>query len=407
MLKVILRNIKKLILGWGIIVPLSYLIPPRKNLVICMVSKDGCFHGNVMFFYLYLHKLKTKDIRYYFFTECKSVYKMLQRSNLPAVYHPTLFSIYTLLRTNVLVTDNTTWRKNYKYYLLFRSKKVQLWHGIGLKRKAFVLDRQARRHLPLKVRLDYAIKGKFPLYDLFVSSSEFFTQNAFVKSFRAKRFLESGIPRNDLFFTNQYDEYLFLSSDQEALAKIKASQADGRKIILYAPTFRDSGGDAVADGALNLSNLSAFAQKHHITFVFKFHPFSKIAYKLDTYPNIVWYDDLKDIQPVLKIADILITDYSSVYTDYLLLDRPIVFFPYDYEKYTTKDRDLLFDYNWITPGPKCYSQDDLEEAITKCLAAANDTFAARRKEIRDLAFKFADGCASERIWYFIKENYMR
>ena len=127
---------------------------------------------------------------------------------------------------------------------------------------------------------------------------------------------------------------------------------------------------------------------------------------MEKYDNIIMYDNSKDIQPLLKLSDVLITDYSSVYVDYLLLDRPVIFFPYDYEKYIQKDRDLLFDYDWITPGPKCYSQDELQKTLSDCILGQKDDFVANREEIKNLAFKYKDGNASRRIWDYIKEKYI-
>lgn len=406
MISVLIRNIKKLTLGWGIIIPISFLVPKRKNLVLFMGRFQGEFFGNVKFLYLYLHQLKKNNIRYYFFTEHKSVYKTLKQNGLPAVFHPTLFSIYILLRTNVLIAASTTWIKKSKYYLLFRAKKVQLFHGVALKKVELAVPYRAKYNSLLKGKLDNAIRGRFPIYDLVVSTSEYCTKNIFSKEFRARAFLESGYPRNDIFFNDRDDEYALLGSDRKIISRINRLKADGYKIILYAPTFRDTGGDAIRDGALDLDQLSGFAEKYKMAFVFKLHISTDNLYKMKTYSNIASYDNSKDIQPLLKISDVLITDYSSVYMDYLLLDRPIIFFPYDYEKYIKKDRDMMFDYDWVIAGQKCYSQDQLQKVLIDYVVEQKDTFSAKREEIRNLIFKHKDGNASERIWDFIEEKYI-
>ena len=144
MLSVLFRNREKLLLGWGIIVPLSYLVPKKKNLVLFVEKNQGEFFGNIKFLYLYLHRLKKSNISYYFFTTDRTVYKTLKHNKLPAIFHPSLLSVYILLRANVLVVNDTPWTNKYKYYFLFRSKKVQLWHGVPLKRIKLSLPRQAR-----------------------------------------------------------------------------------------------------------------------------------------------------------------------------------------------------------------------------------------------------------------------
>jgi CDP-glycerol glycerophosphotransferase len=124
------------------------------------------------------------------------------------------------------------------------------------------------------------------------------------------------------------------------------------------------------------------------------------------FENIIYYDNTKDIQPLLKITDVLVTDYSSVYMDYLLLDRPIIFFPYNYEKYMAANEGLLFDYNSMTPGPKCYSQDQLHKEITDCAVNHKDEYANERARIKKLAFKYEDGRSCERIWDFIIKEFI-
>lgn len=407
MLRILLRHIQKLILGWGIIVPISCIVPKKKNLILLVGRNRGKFFGNVKFLYLYLHKNRKSNMKYYFFTEYESVYKTLKKNNLPVIFHPTLLSIYFLLRTNVVVADDMSWRKKYKYHVLFRSKKVQFWHGISLKRVALTIPSMVEYHNSSKGKLHDFIRGKHCVNDLFVSTSEFYTKNVFSKSFRAKFFLESGYPRNDIFFNEQFDKYELLGSDEKVISKVNALRANGYKIILYAPTFRDTGGDAIADGVLDLDNLSEFANKYKVAFVFKFHTAADATYKLEKYNNIIKYDKSKDVQPILKISDVLITDYSSIYMDYLLLDRFIIFFPYDYKKYTQQDRDLLFDYDWITPGPKCCSQDELLKTLKGHITKRKDDFSEKRKEVRRLAFKYQDGKASERVWNFIEERYLK
>ena len=401
----LLKCLRKVVSKWCVIVPIAYLIPRDKHLVLFW-PVDHLFYENVKYLYLYLHKAKEKNIKYYLVTEARPLYELLKKNELPVLFHPTLLSRYLLLRANIFIVASGGWHKRSKYYLLFGAKIIQLWHGIPLKRIQLAVPGTKKRIASFAGKIDSAIRGKDINYDVVVSTSEFFTREAFSKAFRAKLFLESGYPRNDIFFNGVDDRCVLLGSDIEAISKISRLRADGYKIILYAPTYRDTGGDAVRDGVLNLGALSEFAKRYKAVFVFKFHRCSNHAYGLKKHRNIIEYGKLQDIQPLLKLTDVLITDYSSVYMDFLLLDRPIIFFPYDYEKYIEKDRELFFDYDWITPGPKCYSQVELKEALRDYIVGEKDDFAAKRKEIRDLAFKHKDGNASERIWSFIKGKYI-
>src|SRR6185312_5367563 len=86
--------------------------------------------------------------------------------------------------------------------------------------------------------------------------------------------------------------------------------------------------------------------------------------------------------------------YSSTFTDFLLLDRPIIFYPYDLETYIEKE-GLSFPYDDYTPGPKAYTPQELIQMLQKTLE--QDTYIAERKRVRDLYHTYQDGNSSERI----------
>lgn len=400
------KTLRILIIGWGVIIPLSYLFPLKKNLVLFIGKNEGLFFDNVKYIYLYLHGLKQNGIEYYFFTEKKTVYNMLKQHNLPVLLHPSLRSIHALICANVVISCSTPWRKKYKYHLSIRAKKIQLWHGIPLKKIGVLATAAAKSRGFLPGRFNNAIRGKNCTYDLFVSTSEYFTASIFSKTERAKSFIDSGYPRNDIFFKEQLDNLDLLGADIESLQKIDEFRKNGFRSVLYAPTWDDPMGNAIKSGFLKLGNLSDFAQQHKSLFVFKFHPSVHCVEEFGLFDNIIYYDNTKDIQPLLKATDILVTDYSSVYIDYLLLDRPIIFFAYNYEKYMESQGGLLFDYKKTMPGPICYSQDQLQEAIANFALGRTDGFADKRAEMEKLAFKYEDGRASERIWSFIMKEFI-
>ncbi len=394
------KTFKIFLIGWCIIVPLSYLFPLKKNMVLFIGKNGGLFFDNVKYLYLYLHKLKQKGIEYYFLTENKSVYISLKQHNLPAVFHPTWRSIYTLICANVIISCSTRWLKHYKYQLSLRAKKIQLWHGIPLKKIGLFTSDAAKRQCCISGRISNAIRGKNHIYDLFISTSDYFTENIFSKAVRSRNFIESGYPRNDIFFKENLDVYDLLEADIESIRKITEFRNKGLKSVLYAPTLGDPAGNAIKAGALNLEKLSSFAKTNKILFVFKFHPSVNCCDDFTGFENIILYSGSKDIQPLLKVTDVLVTDYSSVYMDYLLLNRPIVFFAYNREKHLEAQQGLLFDYDSMAPGLICISQEQLQEELINCTVRHIDGFSQKRGQIKKLAFKYEDGRASERIWNF-------
>ena len=82
---------------------------------------------------------------------------------------------------------------------------------------------------------------------------------------------------------------------------------------------------------------------------------------------------------------ILITDYSSTYIDYLLLDRPVIFYDFDYDSYIEKDREMYFSYDEVTPGIKAGTFDELMEGMRQIVSGTDD-FKADRKKVRDLFY---------------------
>ncbi|HEX7065259.1 MAG TPA: CDP-glycerol glycerophosphotransferase family protein [Bacillales bacterium] len=391
------------IVGWVVAVPLNSILP-AKNIVIFIGRNDGRFVDNVK--YMYLHMAESDDaVESYFLAESQTVYDKLRNNRLPALLFPRLSSLFKLLQASAIVVDNAKWHNKMKYHLLKKSYKVQLWHGVGMKRiRGDHPGVQKRMKNPL-LGLYRRLSGSSQEYDLFVSTSPFYTEEVFSKAFDYKQVINSGYPRNDVLLRTPSENDL-IETDEKTMNEIKDFKKHGYKVVLYAPTFRNNGGDAFTDQYLHLDELSAFAKENKVIFIIKLHPKPDFDYQLDQYDFILEYDNSKDVYPALSYVDMMITDYSSIYMDYLLLNRPVLFFPYDYEEYARENHDLTFDYNWITPGPKAYNQHELEREITNVVNGI-DGFEEHRREIRNKAFQQPDGHSAERVGSFIKKNYMK
>jgi CDP-ribitol ribitolphosphotransferase len=104
-----------------------------------------------------------------------------------------------------------------------------------------------------------------------------------------------------------------------------------------------------------------------------------------------------DLYEILGACDLLITDYSSVYFDFLLLNRPIIFTPTDLEAYRSTRGLLLHPYEFWTPGPKTFNQDDLQQAIFQSFDNPM-TYDSERRTISGMAHTYQDDQSSARIW---------
>ena len=387
-----------LIIGLTFVMPLACLVPKKRNLVLFIGGNDGQFRDNAKYLYLHLYRTHQQKFKFFFLTANKSVFRQLQSNNLPSIFYPKLSTLFIMLRTSVIIVDNFTWISNLKYYFLLYSYKIQLWHGCSI--KSLGLDNEfLKENLKARWRkLLYYARGRFPNYDLFLSTSKINTDKIFKPAFNFRKIIESGYPRNDIFLSEP-DTFDLIGTDKTVINKSANAKKNRYKIVLYAPTFRDTGNgdDFLEDEALNLNKLDEFAKRNKIYIIFKVHPWREFPIDFKELTNLIKYKDTGDVYPLLPLVDLLITDYSSIFFDFLYLNKPIIFFPYDYDKYIREDRQLKYDYDWVTPGPKCMNQDDLQTIIYRCLFENIDEYHQKRKDIFNMSFSHKSGSASERI----------
>ncbi|MEI8176902.1 MAG: CDP-glycerol glycerophosphotransferase family protein [Candidatus Omnitrophota bacterium] len=383
-----------------LLTPISLVMPKQKGMIICFGRDAGEFVDNVKYFFLYTAGARDREVTCFFLTEKRPVYEKLRREGFKVLYFPSFKAFLCMLRARVLIVDNITWTRGSKYTFFLRAKKVQLWHGVGL--KAIELNNKFEKQAQAaETKKRDVADSRFPRYDLLVSTSGFYTEHVFRRSLLGAKIIESGYPRNDIFFRKI--DGADIEADTATIEKIKKAKSDGCKIVLYAPTFRERIICAQKTPALDLAQLHAVAARYRIIFVFKSHPWQPFPLTRELDDFLLEYQPSKDVYPALPLTDLLITDYSSLYMDYLLCDKPVIFFPYDYQDYISRDREIQFDYDSMTPGPKCYDQRSLESEIIKCLVDGQDSHVGDRKQIAELAFAYRDGEASKRIMEEVKK----
>lgn len=226
------------------------------------------------------------------------------------------------------------------------------------------------------------------------------------------KFLISGAPRTDL---------LFSSNSRKNLEKLLNTNLNNKKVIFNMPTFHIHDNSGIVNGNKDLNNFikipnfnykefDNFLQKNNIICVLKVHHAEAKSIleknKLLNVNNIytISNENLKkynlDLYEVLGGGDLLITDYSSVYSDFLFMEKPIVFTNYDIEEYRENRGFSLEPYDFWTAGPKVQTQNDLEKEIIKSLSDEN-YYKERRNELKPVFFKYNDNKSSYRIWEHI------
>ena len=267
-------------------------------------------------------------------------------------------------------------------YLSKKQKKIQMWHGIPLK------------------KLNRLVGMK---YDWMISTSKFVNETSLKDVITANEYLDLGYPRNDLLL-KEHDDLDLILCDLKIYNLAKNSFGSDKKIVVYMPTHRESAtsiGQATTPLLpLNLDDLDTFCVKNSIIFILKLHPFVMQFQKdFDSpkgFTNVYFHSTQGDIYPTLKYTDLLVTDYSSIYFDFLLLDRPIVYYNYDFEEYSSNMGGFVYDFEENAPGIKVKTQIDMQEAILQSLNY-EDSFAEKRKQVSNRFHTHKDENSSNRI----------
>ncbi|AIC99870.1 Teichoic acid poly(glycerol phosphate) polymerase [Bacillus subtilis] len=238
---------------------------------------------------------------------------------------------------------------------------VQTWHGTPLKKLANDMDEV---HMPGTTTEQY--KKNFlkeaSKWDYLISPNAYSTE-IFRSAFQFKRtFIESGYPRNDfLHKENKYEEMLKIK-DRLGIDRDK-------KIILYAPTWRDNSfyakGKYKFNMVLDLESLKDQLSDEYIL-ILRMHYLVSENINLTAYKGFAYdFSNHNDIRELYLISDILITDYSSVFFDFAGLKRPILFYVPDIEFYRDKLRGFYYDFEKCAPGPLLKTTEKVIEAIHK------------------------------------------
>ncbi|TWI59880.1 CDP-glycerol glycerophosphotransferase family protein [Halalkalibacter nanhaiisediminis] len=281
------------------------------------------------------------------------------------------------------------------YKLRSDNQLLNLWHGIPIKSMGYMN----------KMKTDNSEEIKD---DYFLSTSNFY--NTIMNScigLTVEKYCIAGYPRND---------YLFNQEGKGNLEKLIKVRPEGN-VLLFMPTYRDvssseSKGQNERENnmfgftSFDFQKFNSFLERNSLVLLLKLHPneetlFSE-KYKKYSSKNIILIkeEDLEqqkmDFYKILNAVDLLITDYSSIYFDYLLLDRPIIFTPKDLIEYRENRGFLLDPYDFWTPGPKCLDQSTLQDEIKQSLNN-KEYYKGERKIIRDIVHEYQDGNSTDRV----------
>lgn len=305
------------------------------------------------------------------------------------LYRGILRKYKSILKSHILISTHGSIR------LRNDTTMINLWHGIPI--KSMSLMNKSKMDAVNVIKDDY-----------FISTSDFF--NTIVNScfgLTIDKYYITGYPRND---------YLFTEDGVKNLNKLLEKNVKGN-IILFTPTYRynrtkkDFGDNLFGFSDFDKKQFNEFLENNNITLLLKVHPNDEKVLIDSENKNrngriiLISNSDLEskemDLYKILNSVDLLITDYSSICFDYLLLDRPIIFTPVDLEHYRDKRGFLLEPYEFWTPGPKCLSQQSLHEEIIKSLNN-NKYYKNERETIKNIMHKYKDDNSTDRVMALIE-----
>ncbi|WP_369170110.1 CDP-glycerol glycerophosphotransferase family protein [Streptomyces sp. R28] len=282
------------------------------------------------------------------------------------------------------------WIDNQSYPLKLTKRPgttyIQTWHGSALKRMGF--DEPGWK---LMSRAEQAEQQRtLDRFDHFLIRSEHDVRTL-AKAFRLpeKALLRVGYPRNDALAQARG------ATERPPLAAELGIPSD-KKVLLYAPTFRQHGGRRFALPFDVERFAEAFGDEYVL--LVRAHYLNHVVLPPSVRGRVIDVSDHHDVTPVLALADALITDYSSVMFDYALLDRPMLFFPYDYEEYVHEGRGTYFDLLERAPGPVVRTEDELHSVLgASPLEEQTVKYAAARERFVADFGEYDKGTAARRI----------
>ena len=347
------------------------MLPIKENKVAFLTDSRGGLIGNFRFVYEELERRGGFDIK----SICKP------HDNMKKTFMEKIRIVYYMATCKAVFLDD--------YYPFIYNIKpregvqlVQLWHAPGAF-KTFGFSREGKLGWTSNKRA----KNHRAYTHAIVSSQNISKHYSEAYGIDESKVYATGVPRTDVFFDEKYKE--------EKITELyeKYPILKDKKVILFAPTFRGKGrGGYYNFELLDLDKLKAELSDEYVLAI-KLHPFiSNCPQWDDKYSDfMIDLSHEKEINDLLFISDILVTDYSSVTFEFALLNKPIIFFAYDLEDYIAK-RDFYYPYESFVPGPIVRNSNELTNIIKN-----KDFGMDKLEKFRNKFFDHFDGKSTDRV----------
>jgi CDP-glycerol glycerophosphotransferase (TagB/SpsB family) len=376
-----------------VLAPLSWiffvidgLVPRRSKNVMLFVFPYAEFCENTRFLFEHCLKQRHESLQAVAFVYHRDLYqRLLDLYGNHVVYAKSFEGLRVFLKAS-LATTSRGWLARIFFPYFFHPRRkffLNMWHGIPLKR----LGTQSR------VSWERDLVPVTQRYSALVSCSKI-DQFAMALCFdmRIDDVWITNTPRNDL---------LSMSEPAPVASANTAAGVVPGKVILYAPTWRDGeeSTELFPFDDFEFDALERLLATHDARLVIRRHVVERRDAKDDPFPGSrVTFEtnsESQSVQQSLLRTDVLVTDYSSIFFDFLLLDRPIIFIPYDAHRYEAR-RGFMFDYDTVTPGFKSRTFGEFLRHLEESLSQP-DAFALERVRVRELFHQSQERSACELI----------
>lgn len=397
-----MKNIREGIKYWAqlLLLPVywfSFLFPRNRKIWLFGSTFGRRFADNPRYAYLYINKYHSDEVRPVWITRNKGVARLLAENGLEVYYAYSVKGVWLCLRGGVYIYDN--YSKDISFWLSGGAVKVNLWHGTATKKinqdNKFDYFRNPRNGWERFKTAPRRLSDEKPHHYILATSKNMAPILAGAFGTDIEHTLVVGHPRNDILLRDDIED-VYTKTEADTVKRLKAFKEQGMKLIFYAPTFRDS--EKKFFDIMDLHKLNDFLKERDYVWCNKLHIKSKLRKEFEAIKlsNIFNIDADADPATLLPYCDFMVADYSSIYLDYMFLERPAVAFPFDYEEYVSASRECYFDYDEYMPERKVHSMQELFEAIDEIFA--EDGCMNKRKERRAFHFDDIDGGSSERLY---------
>lgn len=299
---------------------------------------------------------------------------LLRKQGYKAYYWLSLMAFYHCATAKVWISGHSI--SNINPFLSEGAFFVNLWHGVSLKRVKWQAPDYHIRKYGLKNKeemrssLSFRIKTYTSMFrkpDLCLTPSEAEKNLFFAGMFDIpkEKCIVGVYPRSKFLIEGKQSamEFIKKKEPKETLDFVTRISTYNNKYI-YMPTYRNDGVDFIKKAGIDWEALNEVLKKKNDLFILKFHPNTHIDVSgIENFEHICIYPPLADIYTILPFTDVLITDYSSVYSDFLMMNKEVILFVFDYDEYVKGSFELK-DYDQYYLGKRAYSFTQLLDIIS-------------------------------------------